>query len=326
MTPGLVSVIVCAYNNWPDVEMTIESGLHQSYQPLEVIVVDNSSTDATARMVPMRFGRKIKYIRQENLGCAGAHNTGFGVASGEFIQFVSGDDVLAPNKIEKQVEVFRADPGLDIVYGDFRRFQTSAAVANWEDVSTRQADDIFRTIVALDEKWSGITTLGALFHRKALEKVGHWDESLYIEDLDYWLRAASAGCRFGHCPGDLMGFYRVWPGQKTQNRSAMAWGEEAVLEKALGYVVHMPYRSLVAAKLARSRFYLAVTGNQMTKREALAKLALARATSPGTIPAFAYAAGYASIILPRGTTLVRSPRLRAVRRFLARLLRYGKSG
>src|SRR5258706_6658209 len=98
--PGLVSVVICTYNNWPDVEMTIESALHQSYQPIEVIVVDNSSTDATHEEVPRRFGHRVRYIRQPNKGWyASQNNLGFAVACGELIQFVDGDDVLAPNKI-----------------------------------------------------------------------------------------------------------------------------------------------------------------------------------------------------------------------------------
>src|SRR5579859_2411960 len=113
-TPESVSVVICAWNNWPDLEMTIESALHQSHQPLEVIVVDNSSTDATHQEVPSRFGQRVRYIRQPNKECAGAYNTGFAVARGEYIQFVDGDDVLAPNKIEKEMEVFRANPELDI--------------------------------------------------------------------------------------------------------------------------------------------------------------------------------------------------------------------
>src|ERR1035437_7554084 len=103
MIPGLVSIVVCAYDNWPDLEMTIESALHQSFQPLEVIVVDNYSTDATPEEVPRRFRRGVRYIRQPNRECAGAYNVGFDAASGEFIQFVDGDDVLVPNKIEKQM-------------------------------------------------------------------------------------------------------------------------------------------------------------------------------------------------------------------------------
>src|SRR5581483_3839019 len=126
MIPGLVSVVVCTYNNWPDVELTIQSALHQSYRPLEVIVVDNSSTDATGDEVPKRFVGSVRYIRQPNRDCAGAYNAGFAIAKGEFIQFVDGDDVLAPNKIRKQLEVFRSDPETDIVYGDVRMFQTAA--------------------------------------------------------------------------------------------------------------------------------------------------------------------------------------------------------
>jgi len=322
MIAGLVSIVICAYNNWPDVEMTIESALNQSHHPVEVIVVDNSSMDATPEEVPKRFCPAVRYVRQPNRHYAGACNTGFELASGEFIQFVAGDDVLAPNKIEKQVEIFRANPGLDIVYGDVRMFQTLAGVANWTDVESKPEQDYLKAFIDTDEQWTGITALGVLFHRKAIEKVGPWDESMYVEDLDYWLRATWAGCRFGYCAGSPMGFVRLWPGQKTNNKLAMSRGMEAVWEKALGYVTREPYRGLIAANLARSRFYLALTRNQMTTREASAKLALARATSPGTISALAYAAGYATIILPGGFILTRSRRLRPIRWLLARLLRY----
>src|SRR3974390_844203 len=117
---GLVSVVITAWNNWPDLEMAIESALNQSYRPLEVIVVDNSSSDATPEEVSRRFGSRVRYVCQPNRECAGAHNTGFSLASGEFIQFLAGDDVLAPNKIAKQMEIFKANPELDIVYGDIR--------------------------------------------------------------------------------------------------------------------------------------------------------------------------------------------------------------
>ena len=79
---GMVSVVICAWNNWPDLEMTIESALHQSYQNIEVIVVDNSSSDATAEEVPSRFGERVRYIRQPNRDTAGAYNAGFEVARG----------------------------------------------------------------------------------------------------------------------------------------------------------------------------------------------------------------------------------------------------
>ena len=319
IVPGLVSIVVCAWNNWPDLEMTIESALHQSYQPIEVIVVDNSSTDATPEEVPRRYAQRLQYIRQPNRECAGAYNAGFAVARGEFIQFVDGDDVLAPNKIQKQVEVFLANPDLDIVYGDIRSFQTLGGAANWEDLAMRPKDDMLRSIISEDGLGN---TLGVLFHRRALEKVGPWDERLYTEDVDYWLRAAWAGCRFGHCPETLMGFKRLRPGSKMENVSALEHGVEAVLSKTLGYVTREPYRSLAAAKLARIRFRMAVSRDHMTKREAFAKLAVARATSPETISLMAYAIGCATILLPGGDTLMRSRWPWATRLLLARLLHY----
>jgi glycosyltransferase involved in cell wall biosynthesis len=320
MISGLVSVVICTWNNWPDVEMTAESALHQSYQPIEVIIVDNSSIDVTPEEVPKRFGRRVRYIRQPNRDTAGAYNTGFDVARGEFIQFLDGDDVLAPNKIEKQVEVFQANPELDIVYGDIRPFQTSAGVTTWDWPPTENEEDMLLT--ALSTGGGICTDLGTLFRRRVLERVGPWDETLYVEDTDYLLRTAWAGCRFGHCSGGPMGFARVRSSAKTQHPGAMQRGLEAVWEKALGYVTREPYRSLVATKLARHRFNMAFSKDRVTKREAWAMLDLARTTHPQAISAPAYAVAWASIALPGGTALVRSPWLRPIRRFLARLLRY----
>jgi hypothetical protein len=121
-----------------------------------------------------------------------------------------------------------------------------------------------------------------------------------------------------------MGFKRMWPGQKIADVARTTRGLEAVWDKAIGYVTKEPYRTLLAKRLAEFRFYMAVSRDQMTIPEALAKLALARATSPEKISALAYSLGYASIVLPGGTYLVRSRGLRMVRRLLALLFRFRK--
>lgn len=321
MAPGLVSVVICAWNNWPDLEMTIESALHQSYQPIEVVVVDNSSNDETPHEVPKRFGGRVRYIRQPNRDTAGAYNAGFDVAGGEFIQFLDGDDVLAPNKVEKQIEVFRANSETEIVYGDIGVFQTSAGAARWTVIPTRPEEDMLMAV--LSSQVGVCTDVGMLFHRKALERVGPWDESLYVEDLDYLLRAAWADCRFAHCPGGPMGFARVRPDSKTQNSNAMNRGNEAVWSKGLRYVTREPYRTLLAAKLAHLQFYMmALSPDQLSVQQAFAKLAQARATSPQTISVLTYAAAWVVVALPGGRRLARMRLLRSMRRLLARLLHY----
>jgi glycosyltransferase involved in cell wall biosynthesis len=318
--PGLVSVVICAYNNWPDVEMTIASALNQSYRSLEVIVVDNSSTDATPEAVPKHFGTRVRYIRQPNRDCAGAYNTGFAAARGEFVQFIDGDDALAPNKIEKQVQVFRARPELDFVYGDVRTFQTMAGRAHWSDLETMCGDDMLERLVAPHGIW--LDTLGVLSRRVSLKKVGTWDESLYVEDADYWLRAAWAGCRFGYCPTSPVGFKRVRPGQKMQNSPAMEHGLDVVWHKALGYIDREPYRSLLAAKIADHKLRRVIFREQMGKRQALATLAQARATSPATVSARTYAAACITVVLPGGRALARLSWLVPIRRTMASLFNF----
>jgi len=320
---ALVSIVICAYNNWPDLEMAIDSALHQSYSPLEIIVVDNSSIDATSIEIARRYGDRVRFICQPNRDCAGAYNTGFKVTSGEFLQFVDGDDVLAPNKITEQVDYFFDNPELDIVYGDVRNFQTAAGVTGWADVPTQQEEDMLEALIIPEKLGAGINTLGTLFRRRVVEKVGAWDESLYCEDTDYWLRAAHAGCRFGRCAGSPLGFKRLWEGQKTANVPATARGLEAVWVKALGYITKEPYRSLLADRLADYQFVMAITPGWMPRSEALATLGRARTTSPGRISLLAYALGYAAITVPGGAFMVRSRALRGVRRFVARLVRFG---
>ena len=319
-TPGLASVVICCYNNWPDLEMTIESALCQSYSPVEVIVVDNSSTDATSTEVPRRFGERLRYIRQSFRRTVGAYNTGFQASRGEYIQFVDGDDVLAPNKIAKQVEVFQADPGLDIVYGDVRKFQSLAKVPDWEELATHPHTDMLKDVIILDG--IGFCTMGLLFHRKALEKVGPYDETVHVGDYDYWLRSAYAGCRFGHSPGTVMGFYRQHPGQMTRDSVAIQRGVEEVWRKALGYVKEDTYRKLITRLLSESMFHRTVCRYDKTRttQEALSHLAEVRATCPEFLSAPAYAIARAAIVVPGGTALFRSTLLRPIRQFFGSLL------
>lgn len=312
--PGLVSVVICTWNNWPDVEMAIESALQQSYRPIEVIVVDNSSADATLTEVGKRFGSRIRKIVQPNKDTAGAYNAGFDAAQGEFIQFLDGDDVLAPNKIEKQVGMFRIDPLLDIVYGEISVFQAQAGPARWDFPPTRKEDDMLMAV--LTSRVGICTDLGMLFRRRALDKTGPWDENLYVEDLDYLLRAAWAGCRFGFCAGGPMGFARARNGSKTWDQEAMNRGNEAVWTKALGYIATQPYRDLVLAKLARLRLSMALSGTCANDGTALEMLRLARNTSPREISCFTYAAAWAALKFPPFRCLLRSRLVRLARRAL----------
>ena len=316
MPSDLVSIVIVCYNNWPDLELAIQSALHQTYKPVELIVVDNNSTDATSSEVPTRFGKVLRYVRQANRGDAGGYNTGMRLAAGNFVQFLDGDDFLAPNKIEKQMEVFRRNPDVDVVYGDVRQFQTAAGPARWEDWDMAEYPDMLRFLITTGGQ---VASASLVYRRRALEQVGEWDETLYICDVDYWFRAAWAGCRFRYSPGSLC-FYRKRPGQMTANVMAMKRGGEAVWAKALGYITAEPYRSMILKQLAQVRFSLAIADLSLTVRQALGKLALSRAADPAVVNLLSYTVGALLIVLPGSGLIFRARWLRPVRRCVARII------
>jgi glycosyltransferase involved in cell wall biosynthesis len=322
--PELVSVVVCAWNNWPDLELAIQSALTQSHRDIEVIVVDNSSSDATPAEVPARFGERVRYIRQPNRGDSGAYNTGMAHARGDFIQFLDGDDMLAPDKVERQLEVFRADRDADVVFGNVRYFQSNAGPATWTDCDSVEDDVGMEPFLAAEGKCVG-AVLAVLFRRRAVEKVGAWDESIYVSDSDYELRAILAGLRYRRCPGGPVAFKRIRPGQMGTNHAAMLDGAEALWLKALGLVEDESHRESIRCNLARVRFFRAFRADGMSTREALARCRDARATCRSAVPRPAYLAALCVIAIPGGRFLATSPRMRALRRAVMRLAGYAIS-
>ena len=122
-----VSVIIPTYNRAPFVGEAIESALAQTRPPLEVVVVDDGSTDDTADRVA-HYGDRVVYVRQTNAGPATARNTGIGHARGDLIALLDSDDRWLPQKLEWQVPLFD-DPEVGMVHAGFRCFGSPAALA-----------------------------------------------------------------------------------------------------------------------------------------------------------------------------------------------------
>lgn len=114
---GLVSVIIPTYNNEEYIEEAIESVLSQSYKKIELIVVDDGSTDMTYMKIK-KYLNYIRYIKKTNGGVASASNIGIDMSTGEYIAFLDGDDVYTKNKIEMQVKVLENNKDVDFVYND----------------------------------------------------------------------------------------------------------------------------------------------------------------------------------------------------------------
>lgn len=113
----LVSVIIPTYNRREMVAEAIESVLAQSYPNVEVVVVDDGSTDGTGEYLNEKFGDKIRYIHQDNAEKSAARNNGIRQARGEFVSMLDSDDVLLEGAIEAMVTCFDSRPEADAVYG-----------------------------------------------------------------------------------------------------------------------------------------------------------------------------------------------------------------
>ena len=121
----LVSVIIPAYNVAPYVAAAIDSVLAQTYQPIEIIVVEGNSKDGTRAVLEPYIEKKlITYLHQEGKGLSNARNIGIRQAKGEFVALLDADDIFLPEKIEKQVGYLIAHPDCDVVIATSGTFAT----------------------------------------------------------------------------------------------------------------------------------------------------------------------------------------------------------
>src|SRR5207248_406310 len=112
-----ISVVIATFNQAAYLGETLESVLRQSYPEVEIIVVDDGSTDATPA-VAERYGGRIRYVRQENAERGAARNAGLRLAHGAFVAFLDSDDVWLPHKLEREAAVLIAQPDVAVVYSD----------------------------------------------------------------------------------------------------------------------------------------------------------------------------------------------------------------
>ena len=116
-----ISVVVPAYNEERYITEALDAVLAQTLAPLEVIVVDDGSTDATVAVVEA-CGDRVRLVRQENRGRPGAFDTGFREAAGDFVALCPADDVWEPRKLEWQRDALARHPEADVVFGGAERF------------------------------------------------------------------------------------------------------------------------------------------------------------------------------------------------------------
>jgi len=249
VTDPLVSVIIPAYNSSAYLADAIVSATRQTHTNIEIIIVDDGSTDDTGTVADQFAAgdARITVIHQPNGGLSAARNTGMGVAKGEFICFLDADDALLPDKTRQQVAFFQASPDCDLVYSD--HFISRVSLEPMDLTVTGPPPLPFTELLVL-RNWFPPNV--PLLRTSLARRVGTFDESLQAaEDWDYWTRCAAAG-QFGYSPGPVA-IYRFHGAQMSRQFERMRRAEWQVIDKHYGGCARRSRLARAARHLARAK-------------------------------------------------------------------------
>ena len=243
MHKPLVSVVIATYNSGVYLREAVESVLRQTVSDIELLVIDDGSTDGTRELIGQIHDERLTYVWQANAGQTAAKNHGVAKARGAFIGFCDGDDYWYANKLELQLPLFERSPAVGVVY--------SAA----EEID-QHGNSLGRTMVA---PYRGVVTpqlflrnfvpFGtAVIRRECIERIGAFDSSLRMGiDWDLWLRASA------HYEFDFVAqatyAYRIWSGQMSKNWRGRYSSAFRIMEK---FVTEHP--EAISANLRRKAF------------------------------------------------------------------------
>lgn len=199
----MVSIIIPSYNDGEYVPEALESAFAQTYQDIEIIIVDDGSDDVESIETLKRCAEHplIRFIRTNHMGLAAARNTGIRVAKGKYIMLLDADNKYAPSYVEEAVRIAEENPDVGIVYGEAEFFGEKTGHWDLPDFSI-QAMLVHNLIDA-----------AALFRKEDWERVGGFSESLKygLEDYDFWLSIISLG-RKVYKIHEILFYYRVRSG------------------------------------------------------------------------------------------------------------------
>lgn len=243
----LVSVIIPTYNMSQYVPLAIRSVLEQTYQDLEVIVIDDGSTDDTQEAIQeFSSDSRFRYESQENGGPAKARNKGIRLARGQWIAFNDADDVWYPQKLQKQVALFGSRPDLGVVVSDCDRIDERGKKIPAPKKYRYQGSRLYEQLLL--ENFIPMCT--TVVTRTCFEQLGGFDETLRrAEDYDFWLRL-SVSNTIGYVDEPLAA-HRKWTSQLTSNKIAQA--EAAILVQQRFLAKHPGLVSPRQAKAAWAR-------------------------------------------------------------------------
>lgn len=198
-----VSIIIPAYNAENYLKRSLESALNQTYPNVEVIVVDDGSTDRTAEAVMAFNDSRIVYAYQTNQGQGAARNHGIRISKGNYITFLDADDAYLASKVEEEVRFFEAHPEYDAVYCNALHFFSGKPHKLYKLKGKFPTGNIFMHLLHT----SLINPNTLMISRKVVENgvmFGEDKEGRYFDDWSFFLKVSRAGYKFGYLDRSLV--------------------------------------------------------------------------------------------------------------------------
>jgi hypothetical protein len=241
----LVSIVMLCWNRLADVRESLSRIRLIEYGELEVIVVDNGSTDGTPEMVETEFP-EVRLLRMEkNIGIAG-YNQGFEVARGEYLVIIDDDSFPAPNSIDRMVKRFERDPLLGVIAFDVRNFYHYDEVASFEEaVSSTESSAAISDHYYMSFNGAGVGIRSDLFRQ-----VGYYPEEffLYNNEMDSAFRIWDAGYRI-EFHSDIIAYHKHSPVNRASWRAPYYYVRNAF------WLVWKNYPADMAIKLTRTLIF-----------------------------------------------------------------------
>ncbi len=222
-----VSVVIPTYNSISYLNTAVDSVLSQTFKGIEVLVVDDGSTDNTRKILFEKYGDKIRYLYKENGGVSSARNYGIKKARGKYIAFLDADDYWMPEKIEKQVGLMESNDKIGFCYVSTQRVDENLILIN--SIPAKEYEDYCEALLLDLNVVSGSCSSAMVRREVTLQTEGFDSQFSTYADWEYWLRL-SLTTKFAPIKDELVK-YRVVKGSMSSNPSVTEKDALGVLNK-----------------------------------------------------------------------------------------------
>ncbi|MBQ0798950.1 MAG: glycosyltransferase family 2 protein [Porticoccaceae bacterium] len=235
----LVTVLVTSYNHQEFVAECIYSVIRQTYENIELIVIDDGSTDKSKSVIEEILEKhQFTFIPQENQGLAAVLNKGLSLGKGEYFVSIGSDDACMLDRIEKQVEFMESREDIAVCAGNCLVVDEQSFPEKKQSFN-KPRELTFDNIYLHDK--AGIKAPTAMCRADVMRQVGGYNPKIKLEDIYMWLKITNAG--YGvYVLGDVLAFYRKHSGNQSKDMRFMADSLEAIYGE---YSEHPQYKSMI---------------------------------------------------------------------------------